>query len=184
MKPFDQSYCAVTIKSGGKHSLYHDTVYGFPANSDNELFKRLILEISQAGLSWSTILNKQEGIEAAYDGFDIQTVAKYTESDRARLLADPRIIRNKLKVNAAIYNANQIIELQAQHGSFKAWLDLQFPKSREEWVKLFKKRFKFTGGEITHEFVIGTGYLQGAHHPDCPKYDTVLESNPMWLKQA
>ncbi len=180
MQSFEQSYCAVAALPNSLHKSYHDTIYGFPAKNDNELFKRLILEINQAGLSWSTIVKKEEGLITAYDHFDIKTVANYTEEDRRRLLSDPRIIRNKLKVNAAIYNAQQILNLQSEFGSFKNWLDHQFPKSREEWVKLFKRTFKFTGGEITNEFVMGTGYLKGAHHEDCPIYQKVIYAKPKW----
>jgi len=179
---FDQTYCAAVLTLGELHQSYHDNEYGFPIESDNDLFGRLILEINQAGLSWTTILKKKAHFYQAYDQFDIQTIANYDEADRARLLNDPGIIRNKLKVNAAIYNANQILAIQREHGSFKAWLDAQFPKSREEWVKLFKKTFKFTGGEITNEFVMSTGYLPGAHHPDCPIYQKVLDAKPKWLE--
>jgi DNA-3-methyladenine glycosylase I len=168
------------MKSDSAHHKYHDTQYGFPIESDNELFGRLILEINQAGLSWTTILNKQENFREAYDNFEIEVVANYSEADRERLLSDSGIIRNKLKVNAAIHNANQILELQQKHGSFKKWLDLEHPKTREEWVKLFKKTFKFTGGEITNEFLMSSGYLKGAHEESCPIYEKVLESKPKW----
>ncbi|HEU0292131.1 MAG TPA: DNA-3-methyladenine glycosylase I [Anaerolineales bacterium] len=119
---------------------YHDTQYGFPLHDDNLLFERLILEINQAGLSWITILKKAENFRKAYHGFKIEKVANYTEEDRARLMEDPGIIRNRLKVNAAIVNAQKILELRKEHGSFKGWLDAHRPLSREEWIKLFKKR--------------------------------------------
>lgn len=154
---------------------YHDHQYGFPINDDNELFGRLILEINQAGLSWTTILNKQDNFRKAYDGFDIKTIAEYTEEDRNRLLSDAGIIRNKLKVNAAIHNANVILDLQKEYGSFKSWLDHHHPLPKAEWVKLFKKHFKFTGGEITGEFLMSTGYLDGAHDPNCPIYKKIKE---------
>lgn len=162
------------------HRIYHDTQYGFPIESDDELFCRLILEINQAGLSWTTILNKQDNFRKAYSDFDIKKVAQYGAEDIERLLADAGIIRNKLKVNAAIYNAQQIIELQNEFGSFKNWLDHHHPKPLSEWVKLFKKTFKFTGGEITNEFLMSSGYLKGAHDEDCPFYNEVLKANPMW----
>jgi len=180
----ENSYCTYSDNQdvNNVHKIYHDTQYGFPIEDDNQLFGRLILEINQAGLSWETILKKQENFEKAYDNFDLQKVAKYTEEDRARLLSDAGIIRNKLKVNAAIYNANQILVLQNEHGSFKNWLDMNHPKSREEWVKLFKKIFKFTGGEITNEFLMSSGYLKGAHGSDCPTYKKIVAFNPMWMK--
>lgn len=160
--------------------IYHDTEYGFPLDDDNALFGRLILEINQAGLSWTTILNKKANFYKAYDAFDIKTIANYTAQDRERLLNDAGIIRNKLKVNAAIVNAQKILELQAAHGSFKNWLDMHHPKSKAEWVKLFKKTFRFTGGEITNEFLMSTSYLQGSHESSCPVYKDVLASKPKW----
>jgi DNA-3-methyladenine glycosylase I len=118
---------------------YHDTQYGFPLESDDELFERLVLEINQAGLSWITILKKAENFRKAYDKFKITKVANYAERDIARLLADAGIIRNKLKVNAAIVNAQRIFELKKEHGSFKNWLDANHPLTKDEWTKLFKK---------------------------------------------
>src|SRR5688500_18681762 len=127
--------------------IYHDTQYGFPLQDDKLLFERLILEINQAGLSWITILKKAENFHKAYHGFNIDKVAKYDAKDVARLLGDAGIIRNRLKVNAAIVNAQRIKALQKEHGSFKTWLDANHGLSKEEWVKLFKKTFVFTGGE-------------------------------------
>ena len=152
------------------HKHYHDHQYGFPIDSDDELFGRLILEINQAGLSWTLMLRKQEGFRRAYDQFSIEKIAAYDDQDRERLLLDAGIIRNRLKINAAIVNAQKILELRVEFGSFKGWLDAHHPKPKEEWVKLFKKTFKFTGGEIVNEFLMSTGYLPGAHSPDCPVY--------------
>ena len=159
---------------------YHDTEYGFPIQDDNLLFERLILEINQAGLSWITILKKADNFRRAYDGFDLETVAGYDESDRARLLSDAGIIRNRLKVNAAIENARRILALREEYGSFKGWLDAHHPRSKDEWVKLFKQHFKFVGGEIVNEFLLSTGYLPGAHDEDCPIYPQVKAQNPPW----
>jgi len=179
-----KSYCHFTrnLPADNLHKIYHDTAYGFPLESDNELFGRLLLEINQAGLSWETILKKQEGIKAAYADFDIDQVANFTETDRERILSNPEVIRNKLKVNSAIYNAQQIVGLQKEFGSFKNWLDHHHPKTKDQWVKLFKKTFKFTGGEITNEFLLSTGYLKGAHEEDCPIYKEVLRHNPPWSR--
>lgn len=176
------SYCDYTknLEETDVHKVYHDTQYGFPIHDDNELFGRLILEINQAGLSWDTILKKQENFRKAYSNFDIKIVANYDEKERARLLSDAGIIRNKLKVNAAIHNAQKILELQKEFGSFENWLDNHHPKTKEEWVKLFKKTFKFTGGEITNEFLMSTGYLKGAHDEDCPIFEKILALNPKW----
>ena len=178
------SYCAFVQKqeANNVHRIYHDTEYGFPLKKDDELFGRLILEINQAGLSWSTILNKKENFYKAYSGFNISKVANYSEKDRERLLNDAGIIRNRLKVNAAIHNAQVIIGLQKEFGSFKKWLDFNHPKEKDEWVKLFKKTFKFTGGEITNEFLMSTGYLKGAHSEGCPIFKKIAKKNPMWMK--
>ena len=152
------------------HGPYHDQEYGFPQREEAVLFERLLLEINQAGLSWETILRKREGFRQAYDGFDVDTVAAYGEPDRSRLLADPGIIRNRLKVEAAIHNAQIIQRLRASHGGFAQWLDAHHPLDKPGWVKLFKKTFRFTGGEITGEFLMSLGYLPGAHQPACPIY--------------
>ncbi len=162
------------------HKVYHDHKYGFPINDDNELFGRLILEINQAGLSWETILKKEIGFRKAYDSFNIDKVASYGEKDKARLLGDASIIRNKLKVNAAIYNANRIKEIQDEYGSFQEWLNDHHPLDRLEWTKLFKKTFKFVGGEIVNEFLVSTGYLPGAHEKSCPIFDKTIVEKPKW----
>ena len=164
------------------HKNYHDNHYGFPIQDDNELFGRLIMEINQAGLSWETILKKEETFRQAYAGFDIAKIAAFTDDDRERLLADAGIIRNRLKVNAAIENAKTILELQKEFGSFEKWLMHHHPKTKEEWVKLFKKTFRFTGGEIVNEFLMSIGFLRGAHTEDCPVFQTVFKTNPMWAK--
>jgi DNA-3-methyladenine glycosylase I len=179
------SYCSVieymSPDRKSIHKAYHDKHYGFPLHDDNELFCRLVLEINQAGLSWETILKKETGFRKAYHNFNIKAVAAYTESDRARLLADAGIIRNSLKVNAAIENAKTILHLQNEYGSFEKWLEHHHPKSKEEWVKVFKKTFVFTGGEIVNEFLISIGFLAGAHSPECKIYKKVLKTKPMWF---
>ncbi len=170
------SYCAYIADNTSEttdfllNKEYHDNHYGFPIEDDNELFGRFLLEINRAGLSWTLMLRKQEGFRTAYDGFDIEKIANYTETDRERLLQDAGIVRNKLKVNAAIYNAKQILELKKEYGSFKGWIDAHHPRPKEDWVKLFKKNFKFTGGEIVNELLMSTGYLPGAHTEVCPIY--------------
>lgn len=180
------SYCAaIHTMSGDRkalHKAYHDHLYGFPINDDNELFCRLVLEINQAGLSWETILKKEATFRKAYHNFNIKKVAAYTEKDRERLLADAGIIRNRLKINAAIENAKAILLLQKEFGSFEKWLGSQHPKTKEEWVKLFKKHFRFTGGEIVNEFLMSAGYLPGAHVSDCPVFKKVQKAKPLWLK--
>lgn len=150
------------------HGPYHDTEYGFPLLDDAGLFERLVLEINQAGLSWLTILKKREAFQRAFEGFDPHVVACYGARDRERLLADAGIIRNRLKVDAAIHNAGRVVALIESHGSFAAWLDAQGELSKEQWVKVMKKEFRFMGGEIVGEFLMSTGRLPGAHAESCP----------------
>jgi DNA-3-methyladenine glycosylase I len=182
------SYCSyIEIMTGAQktlHKNYHDNHYGFPIHDDNELFGRLILEINQAGLSWETILKKENNFRNAYNNFSIEKVAVYTEQDRERLMQDAGIIRNRLKINAAIENAKTILGLQKEYGSFEKWLNKQHPQPKEAWVKLFRKTFRFTGGEIVNEFLMSTGYLPGAHDAHCPVYKKVLKAEPLWHKQA
>ena len=116
------------MEPNNPQGIYHDTQYGFPILDDDELFGRLILEINQAGLSWTTILNKQENFRKAYHQSNIKKIAVYKEKGWARLLEDAGIIRNRLKVDAAIHDANVILGLQKEHVSFKNWLDNQHPK--------------------------------------------------------
>lgn len=181
------SYCSYLNSMSGTrkelHKSYHDNQYGFPIHNDDELFARLILEINQAGLSWETILKKQDTFRAAYDNFSIKKVAEYQENDRERLLNDPGIIRNRLKINAAIENAKTILKVQQEFGSFEKWLDSHHPKSLAEWMKLFKKTFKFTGGEIVNEFLMSIGYLPGAHSTNCEIYHKTLEAKPAWNRK-
>jgi DNA-3-methyladenine glycosylase I len=178
------SYCTFVnnLKKGEQplHKDYHDNHYGFAIDSDDELFGRLILEINQAGLSWTTILNKQQNFRKAYSNFTIKKVASYKEKDVERLLNDAGIIRNKLKVNAAIENAKAILGIQKQYGSFKNWIEMHNPKTKEEWVKLFKQTFKFTGGEIVNEFLMSIGYLSSPHDIACPIYKKILKTKPIW----
>jgi len=182
MPEMNNTYCRAVHENSLSevHRIYHDTAYGFPIHDDDELFCRLILEINQAGLSWTTILNKQEHFRRAYDGFSISAVAAYTDADRERLLQDAGIIRNRLKIDAAIHNAKVILGMQEQYGSFGNWLRHQHPLNRQEWTKLFKKTFKFTGGEIVNEFLMSIGYLPGAHDQECPVYKEVLRHKPPW----
>lgn len=163
------------------HAHYHNQEYGFPVADDRVLFERLILEINQAGLSWELMLKKRENFRVAYDGFDIDRVAAYGESDRKRLLSDPGIIRNRLKVAAAIENARRIVALREAFGSFAGWIDAQHPQPKEDWVKLFRKTFKFTGGEIVGEFLMSIGYLPGAHREDCPVFSEIAALRPAWM---
>lgn len=176
-------YCSIA-PGHPVHGHYHDHEYGFPQRAEAELFERLLLEINQAGLSWETILKKREGFRRAYDGFDVDTVAAYAQPDIDRLLGDAGIIRNRLKVLAAIHNAQVIQGLRESHGSFVEWLDAHHPLDKAGWVKLFKKTFRFTGGEITGEFLMSLGYLKGAHADDCAVQKRILKLKPAWSQPS
>ncbi|WP_037586869.1 DNA-3-methyladenine glycosylase I [Stenoxybacter acetivorans] len=178
------NYCefahALPPDTDNPNKHYHDDCYGFPVDDDNALFERLVLEINQAGLSWTLMLKKQAAFQAAYAGFNIAQVAAFNDTEKQRLLNDAGIVRNRLKISAAIYNAQQIMLLQQQHGSFKNWLDTHHPQLLAAWIKLFKQHFRFVGGEIVNEFLMSTGYLKGAHNEACPTYAKVLAAQPAW----
>lgn len=173
-------YCAISA-GHPVHGPYHDSEHGFPASHERALFERLCLEISQAGLSWEIVLKKREGMSAAFDGFDVDRVAAYGDADRERLRQDARVIRNRLKIDAIIDNARRICEMRDTHGGFAGWLAAHHPLPKAEWVKLFRRTFRFTGGEIVNEFLMGIGYLPGAHREDCPAYGRIAALNPPWM---
>lgn len=178
------SYCEYVRAHPGDvlHKDYHDRQYGFPLADDAALFERLVLEINQAGLSWTLILKRKDEFQRAYEGFDVDRLAAYGEADVARLLGDAGVIRNRLKVRAAVENAHRIQGLRGEFGSFRGWLDAHHPRPLEEWTKLFKKTFVFTGGEIVKEFLLSTGYLPGAHEADCPVYARIAALRPAWMR--
>ncbi len=175
------SYCKIA-RDHPFHGPYHDTEYGFPVADDQRLFERLILEVNQAGLSWLTILKKREAFREAFAGFDVSRVSRFTARDRQRLMRNEGIIRNQLKINAAVENAKRILALE--EGSFANWLAAHHPRSKEAWVKIFRKTFVFTGGEITSSFLISVGYLPGAHDESCPVYREILKLRPAWAMAA
>jgi DNA-3-methyladenine glycosylase I len=175
------TYCSIA-PGHEHHGPYHDTEYGFPLEEDAALLERFALEINQAGLSWLLMLKKRDAFRKAFRGFDIDRVARFTAKDQARLLADAGIIRNKLKVRAVIENARRIRMLRKAHGSFAAWIAAHHPRTRAEWVKLFRKEFVFTGGEIVGEFLMSIGYLPGAHRADCPVHGKLTKINPPWMQ--
>jgi DNA-3-methyladenine glycosylase I len=181
-----KSYCEAVrrMEKDNVHVHYHDKEYGFPIEDDNLLFARLVLEINQAGLSWTTILNKKDNFFRAFDDFDIEKVSRYAPKRIEKLLQDAGIIRNRLKIEATVHNAKCIKRIQQEFGSFKNWLNHHHPKTKEEWVKLFKQTFRFTGGEIVNEFLMSTGYLPGAHIEHCPVYKKVLRQKPKWAYEA
>lgn len=164
------------------HGDYHDTEYGFPVTDERVLFERMALEIMQAGLSWEIVLKKRKGLNRAFDRFTVSKVAKYTAKDIKRLLADENIIRNRLKIEAIIANARLVLEMRKSHQGFAAWIDAHHPLGKDEWVRLFRKNFKFMGGEIVGEFLMSIGYLPHAHRKTCPVYQDIIRRKPAWSK--
>jgi DNA-3-methyladenine glycosylase I len=164
------------------HGPYHEREYGFPAEDEAVLFERLVLEINQAGLSWLTVLRKRDAFRAAFAGFDVDRIAAFDEADVARLLADSGIVRNRLKIDAIVTNARRIRELRASHGSFHDWLMAHHPLPLDEWTRLFRRTFRFTGGLIVGEFLMSLGFLPGAHQPNCPIYARILATAPPWTR--
>lgn len=165
-------YCEFA-ESSALHKPYHDHEYGFIVTNDDAIFERLMLEVNQAGLSWTTILQKRASLQKAYADFSVNAVAQFDEKDVSRLLADTGVIRHRLKVQAAIHNAQAFEALATQYGSVYAWLNAQYTSLGEDeaaWVRLFKQHFRFTGGETTKSFLLAMGYLPDAHHSDCPIY--------------
>ena len=175
------SYCAYVSKIKNKddvEKIYHDHHYGARIEDDNELFGVFLMEINQAGLSWRTILLKEEGFRKAYHNFNVKKIALYKEKDVARLLSDASIIRNKLKVAAAIHNAQAIVKIQKEYGSWRGWLDMNAKElkiDRDAWLRLFKKHFKFVGKEIINEFLMSINMIPGAHDKKCKAYWNVLK---------
>ena len=166
------------------HGLYHDTEYGFPTDEESVLVERLMLEINQAGLSWATILKKRAAFRVAFADFAVDRVAAFGPAEIDRQLADPGIIRNRLKIDAATENARRLQALRQSHGSFARWLDAHHPRSSAAWTQLFRRTFRFTGGQIVGEFLMSVGYLPGAHEPDCPVFARILELSPPWSRAA
>jgi len=167
---------------------YHDNEWGVAVHDDRSLFEFLILEGAQAGLSWSTILRKREGYRKAFKNFDVQHISRYSEDDIARLLLNPEIIRNKLKINATITNARAFLQIQEQFGSFDNYI-WQFVRGctiQNSWEKMVdipsstheseamskdlrKRGFKFVGTTICYAFMQAVGMVND-HVVDCFRY--------------
>jgi DNA-3-methyladenine glycosylase I len=165
---------------------YHDEEWGVPSHDDTHLFEMLVLEGAQAGLSWSTILNKRENYRRAFDGFDAARVARYSDKKVARLLEDPGIVRNRLKVRGTVTNAQAFLATQREHGSFESyvwsWVDgttlVNRPKTMadlpartdlsDRLAKDLKGRgFTFVGSTIVYSFLQSVGVIDD-HLVTCP----------------
>lgn len=170
---------------------YHDQEWGLPSFDDRHLFEMLILEGAQAGLSWETILNRREGYRRAFDNFDAEKVARYTAKKREKLLLDPGIIRNRLKVEAAVINAQAVLKVQDEFGSLSKFLwdqvggkpkinkvkgfgdvPAKTPASDQLSKELIKRGFKFVGSTICYAFMQATGMVND-HLMTCPRYKEV-----------
>jgi DNA-3-methyladenine glycosylase I len=170
------------------HHEYHDTEWGVPSHDDRHLFEMIILEGAQAGLSWATILNRREGYREAYRNFDAGAVARYDEKKKARLLLDPGIIRNRLKIEASVLNAKAFLATQKEFGTFDRYIwqfvggkPLQhnlktrsqipaFSKESDAMSKDLKKRgFKFVGTTICYAFMQATGMVND-HLVSCDRH--------------
>ena len=170
------SYCDYCndLDENNIHRIYHDEVYGQKCRDDQELFGRLILEINQAGLSWSTILKKSESIRSAYANFNIEQIAAFDETKINTLMNEKGIIRHRGKIEAIIHNAQRILKIQEQYRSFFHWIEEKGEITLEEWIKVFKKSFKFVGKEIVKEFLMGEGFIEDAHESTCPMYKKLI----------
>ena len=174
------SYCSI---AGGHewHGPYHDREYGFPLTGDAELFERLVLEINQAGLSWLTILKKRDAFRRAFDGF-VPTWWPATARPSASGSSVTRAsCATASRWTPRVENARRVVALRAQYGDLAGWLAAHHPRSKEEWVRLFRQTFRFVGGEIVGEFLMSIGYLPGAHEPDCPVYRRIAPLRPPWM---
>ena len=147
---------------------YHDEEWGVPVRNDNMLFERLTLEMFQAGLSWRTVLHKRKAFRNAFENFSAEKIAKFSDNDVKRLLKDSSIIRNELKIRSTIHNAQAVLKLKKENGSFKRWLDTIDPKSKNV-DKEFKKHFKFMGPEIVRMFLMSVGKFENVHMKGCWK---------------
>jgi DNA-3-methyladenine glycosylase I len=191
---------AVTIRCqwAGTDPLYvayHDLEWGVPVHDDRLLFEFLVLEGAQAGLSWITILRKRESYRKAFEGFDPEKVARYGEEKVAELLANPGIIRNRLKVRAAIQNAQAFLRVQEEFGSFdtyiwqfvdgkprkNAWQSMaeipaQTPESTAMSKDLVRRGFRFVGPTICYAHMQATGMVND-HTIDCFRYHEVADAS-------
>jgi DNA-3-methyladenine glycosylase I len=150
---------------------YHDKEWGVPVKNDRKLFEFLILEGAQAGLSWDTILAKRENYRRAFDGFDPERVARYGAREKRRLLADAGIVRNRAKIDAAITNARQFLEVQRSHGTFARYV-WDFEDAQALSKDLQERGFKFVGPTIMYAFMQAVGMVND-HERGCFRREEV-----------
>jgi DNA-3-methyladenine glycosylase I len=193
-KKIPMKRCEWANKSGLEQS-YHDTEWGVAIHDDRRLFEFLVLEGAQAGLSWSTILRKREGYRKAFDSFNVQKIAQYSENDIARLLVNSEIIRNRLKIGAIVTNARAVLQVKEQFGSFdhyiwqfingkpiqNAWKKMtdipsSTPESEAMSKDLRKRGFKFVGATICYAFMQAVGMVND-HVVSCFRYGELVNRN-------
>ena len=164
---------------------YHDEEWGVPSHEDRHLFEMIVLEGAQAGLSWSTILRKREGYRSAFAGFDAEAVARFGPADVERLMGDPGIVRNRLKVESAIANAHVVLAAREEHGSLDAFLwglvpgapyrrgggevPAETAESRSMSKALKRAGFRFVGPTVCYAFMQAVG-MADDHSPECFRY--------------
>jgi DNA-3-methyladenine glycosylase I len=177
-----------------KYLAYHDEEWGVPSHDDRHLFEMLVLEGAQAGLSWSTILNKRDGYRTAFAGFDANAVARFTAKDVERLMLDAGIVRNRLKIESAVNNAQRVVEVQGQDGSLGAYLwsfvggnpivaewkrlsDLpaETAESKTMSKDLKRRGFRFVGPTVCYAFMQAVG-LDNSHITSCFRFAEIVES--------
>ena len=177
------SYC----ESSKKHEAlrrHHDFEHGRPERDSARLLEFLALEIFQAGLNWRLVLEKREALRQAFFHFAPARLAACGQREIRLWMANKDIIRNRLKLQAMIYNAQRVQNWKEGGGGFADWLERHHPQPPPEWVKIFRKQFRFVGPEIVREFLTGTGFLPGAHQPDCPRYAEILALHPPWARSG
>ncbi|SIO86069.1 DNA-3-methyladenine glycosylase I [Nocardiopsis sp. JB363] len=186
MPDVDDPRCAWARNTSELMTAYHDGEWGRPSHEDHYLFEMLVLEGAQAGLSWATVLNKRENYRRAMDGFDFDRIADYRQTETDRLLSDPGIIRNRLKVGSAVRNAQAFLRVREEFGSFDAYLwdrvdgtpvvghwttpeevPVTTPLADRLSRDLKRRGFTFVGGTITYSYLQATGVVED-HLVGCP----------------
>ena len=192
-KAMTKKRCKWAAGTGDDYTAYHDDEWGVPVRDDRTLFEFLILEGAQAGLSWSTILNKRDNYRKAFANFDAKKVARFDKRKVERLLKDPGIVRNRLKVEGTVTNAKKFLEVQREFGSFAEYIwqfigdkpkqnkfrslksiPAQTPESEAMSKDLRKRGFKFVGPTIMYAFMQATGMVND-HETSCFRYKTIAK---------
>jgi len=167
-----KAFCtqAAALPNTDLRRLYHDTEHGLLPNHDDELFGRFLLCVMEAGIGVEAILRKKEWIRRAFANYRLEEIAAFGEQEIEALREDGTIVRNERKIRSIVYNAGAVLELREFSDSWRHWLLEQHPRSTEQWGALFKTHFQLSGGQIFTKFLVGTGFLEGAHTEDCPMY--------------